>query len=88
MKIAIYGQSYNSNTQESIHTLLDFLLFKKIDVTLENDFFDEINRVITSYSIHYTKLYEVTPTLAWSIVLSVSTLTRHQIQVPSFYCKC
>ncbi len=44
MKIAIYGQSYNSNTQESIHTLLDFLLFKKIDVTLENDFFDEINR--------------------------------------------
>jgi len=44
MKIAIYGQLYNSNTQESIHTLLDLLLLKKADVTIENDFFKEIKK--------------------------------------------
>ena len=44
MKIAIYGQSYNSNTKKSIHTLLDFLLLKKIDVTIEHVFFGEIQR--------------------------------------------
>ncbi|HEX9828212.1 MAG TPA: NAD kinase [Flavobacteriaceae bacterium] len=42
MKIAIYGQSYTSNTQNSIHTLLDLLLHKKVEVTIENEFFNEI----------------------------------------------
>lgn len=42
MKIAIYGQSYNSNTQNSIHVLLDLLLQKKVDITIEKDFFNSI----------------------------------------------
>ncbi|HKK12125.1 MAG TPA: NAD(+)/NADH kinase, partial [Flavobacteriaceae bacterium] len=42
MKIAIYGQFYNSNTQESIHTLLNFFLRKKSNVHIENLFFDSI----------------------------------------------
>lgn len=45
MKIAIYGQSYNDNTKQSIHTLLDLLLNKRLDVTIENDFFIEIMHV-------------------------------------------
>ncbi len=44
MKIAIYGQSYNSNTTKSTHTLLDILLSKKVHVLLENDFFNEIKK--------------------------------------------
>ena len=44
MKIAIYGQSYNSNTSKSTHTLLDILLSKKVHVYLENDFFNEIKK--------------------------------------------
>ena len=44
MKIAIYGQSYNSNTQNSIHVLLDLLLQKKVDITIENDFFYSIKQ--------------------------------------------
>ena len=44
MKIAIYGQSYNSNTQKSIHTLLDLLLSKKIDTSIEQRFFNEIKK--------------------------------------------
>jgi NAD+ kinase len=42
MKIAIYGQSYTGNTQNSVHTLLDLLLHKKVEVTIENEFFNEI----------------------------------------------
>jgi NAD+ kinase len=45
MKIAIYGQSYNDNTKQSIHTLLDLLLIKNLDVSIENDFFNEIMHV-------------------------------------------
>jgi len=45
MRIAIYGQSYNDNTKQSIHTLLDLLLKKKLDVNIENDFFNEIMHV-------------------------------------------
>jgi len=45
MKIAIYGQSYNDNTKQSIHTLLDLLLKRKLDVNIENDFFNEIMHV-------------------------------------------
>lgn len=44
MKIAIYGQSYNNNTKKSIHSLLDFLLHKKIDVVIEHDFYGEIQK--------------------------------------------
>lgn len=44
MKIAIYGQSYNSNTKNSIHVLLDLLLQKKVDITIENDFFNSIKQ--------------------------------------------
>ncbi len=44
MKIAIYGQAYNSKTQKSILTLLDLLILKKVDVTIENDFFNEIKK--------------------------------------------
>jgi len=44
MKIAIYGQSYNSNTQNSIHVLFDLLLQKKVDVTVENDFLNSIKQ--------------------------------------------
>jgi NAD+ kinase len=42
MKIAIYGQSFNDNTKESIHTLLDLLLNKNLDVTIENNFLKDI----------------------------------------------
>ena len=42
MKIAIYGQTYNSNTQKSIHALLDHLLLKKVDITIERDFLKSI----------------------------------------------
>lgn len=45
MKIAIYGQSYNDNTKQSIHTLLDLLLNKRLDIIIENDFFNEIMHV-------------------------------------------
>lgn len=44
MNIAIYGQSYNSNTKKSIHTLLDLLLLLQIDVTIEHDFYGEIQK--------------------------------------------
>lgn len=53
MKIAIYGQSYNSNTKKSIHTLLDLLLLKKIDVSIEHDFHDEIQKGNTSKYGHF-----------------------------------
>jgi NAD+ kinase len=42
MKIAIYGQYYHNNTQESIETLLDVLSHKKVSVFVENDFFNII----------------------------------------------
>lgn len=44
MKIAVYGQLYNSNTQESIHTLLDLLLLKKTEVIIQQNFFNEIKQ--------------------------------------------
>ncbi|MGM5468839.1 NAD kinase [Flavobacteriaceae bacterium LMO-SS05] len=44
MKLAIYGQSYNNNTRKSIHTLLDLLLHKKVDVSIENEFFNDIKK--------------------------------------------
>ncbi len=52
MKIAIYGQSYNDNTKQSIHTLLDLLLNRKLDVTIENDFFSEI-KLINGFAKKY-----------------------------------
>jgi len=52
MKIAIYGQSYNDNTKQSIHTLLDLLLNRKLDVTIENDFFSEI-KLINGFAEKY-----------------------------------
>lgn len=42
MKIAIYGQYYHNNTQESIETLLDVLSHKKVSVFVENEFFNII----------------------------------------------
>lgn len=42
MKIAIYGQYYHSNTQESIEQLLDILSEKEVSVFIENDFFNII----------------------------------------------
>jgi len=44
MKIAIYGQSYNSNTKNSIHVLFDLLLQKKVEAIVENDFFNSIKQ--------------------------------------------
>ena len=44
MKIAIYGQSYSSNTQNSIHVLFDLLLQKKVNVSVENDFLNSIKK--------------------------------------------
>lgn len=52
MKIAIYGQSYNDNTKQSIHTLLDLLLNEKLDITIENDFFNEI-KLINGFAEKY-----------------------------------
>ncbi|WP_053978154.1 NAD kinase [Mangrovimonas xylaniphaga] len=40
MKIAIYGQFYNSNTTFCIATLLDFLKSKKAEVYVEHSFFE------------------------------------------------
>lgn len=54
MKIAIYGQSYNSNTQNSIHVLLDLLLLKKVDITIEQDFFNSIKKSNTSNNNYST----------------------------------
>jgi len=42
MKIAIYGQYYHNNTQESIEVLLGALAQKNINVYIENDFFNII----------------------------------------------
>jgi len=44
MKIAVYGQLYNNNTRESIHTLLDLLLLKKTEVIIQRNFFNEIKQ--------------------------------------------
>lgn len=52
MKIAIYGQSYNDNTKQSIHTLLNLLLNKKLEVTIENAFFNEI-KLINGFAEKY-----------------------------------
>lgn len=59
MKIAIYGQSYSSNTQKSIHTLLDLLLLKKVDVIVENEFFkDIIKRGASVEAYHVFKTFK------------------------------
>ncbi|WP_299226792.1 NAD kinase [uncultured Psychroserpens sp.] len=50
MKIAIYGQYYHNNTQESIERLLDILLQKKVDVCIENDFFNIIKHESETFS--------------------------------------
>ncbi len=42
MKIAIYGQYYHSNTQESIEKLLEALSNQNVTVCIENDFFNII----------------------------------------------
>ena len=44
MKIAIYGQSYNNNTRNSIHVLFDLLLQKKVDINVENEFLNSIKQ--------------------------------------------
>lgn len=44
MKIAIYGQYYQGNTHPSIKVLLDFLLKKQLQVYIEKDFFDLIQK--------------------------------------------
>jgi NAD+ kinase len=44
MKIAIYGQYYHSNTQESIATLLEVLSRKNSSVYIEKDFFEIIKK--------------------------------------------
>ncbi|MEZ4803285.1 MAG: NAD kinase [Gelidibacter sp.] len=44
MKIAIYGQYYQGNTHPSIKTLLNFLLQKNLEVFIEKDFFDLIQK--------------------------------------------
>lgn len=44
MKIAIYGQYYHNNTQESIHTLLEVLLSKNCSVFIEKEFFEIIKK--------------------------------------------
>ncbi|WP_425077622.1 NAD kinase [Psychroserpens sp. S379A] len=42
MKVAIYGQYYHANTQESIEKLLEILSQKNVAVCVENDFFNII----------------------------------------------
>ncbi|TVZ58612.1 NAD+ kinase [Flavobacteriaceae bacterium MAR_2010_105] len=42
MKIAIYGQSYQSSTQKSVHTLLNFLMKKSVEVFIENEFYEMV----------------------------------------------
>lgn len=44
MKIAIYGQYYQGNTHPSITTLLDFLVQEKLEVFIETDFFELIQK--------------------------------------------
>ena len=44
MKIAIYGQYYQNTSQASIKTLLDFLVQKKINVFIEFEFFNMIQK--------------------------------------------
>ena len=44
MKIAIYGQHYQGNAHPSIKTLLDFLMIKKLDVFIEEDFYDLLQK--------------------------------------------
>ncbi|MEO6347957.1 MAG: NAD kinase [Aquaticitalea sp.] len=44
MKIAIYGQYYQGNTHLSIQKLLDVLLKKKLEVFIESDFFNLIQK--------------------------------------------
>ena len=48
MKIAIYGQSFNENTKKSTFTLLDLLLYKKVQVFLANDFLKELKKDLIS----------------------------------------
>lgn len=42
MRIAIYGQHHHGSLHPSIHTLLDFLLHKKVTVYIESEFFGYI----------------------------------------------
>jgi len=42
MKIAIYGQYYRNNTQQSVDELLNLLSEKKVDVYIEKHFFEQI----------------------------------------------
>lgn len=44
MKFAIYGQFYHKNSEASTVALLDFLLKKKCDVYLEDNFFNMIQK--------------------------------------------
>ncbi|MFC4722486.1 NAD kinase [Geojedonia litorea] len=43
MKIAIYGQSYQSNTQKSVQTLLHFLAKNPVEVFIEQEFYGMIS---------------------------------------------
>ncbi|MCK7590397.1 NAD kinase [Subsaxibacter sp. CAU 1640] len=44
MKIAIYGQHYQGNAHPSIKTLLDFLMKNKLEVHVEKDFYELLQR--------------------------------------------
>lgn len=44
MKIAIYGQHYQDKTHPSVKVLLDFLIRKNLNVFIEKDFFDGIQK--------------------------------------------
>ncbi len=44
MKIAIYGQNYQGNTHPSVRVLLDIVVQKKLNVYIEADFFNLIQK--------------------------------------------
>ena len=46
MKIAIYGQNYQGKTHPSVKVLLDFLILKNLEVFIETDFFDLIQKEV------------------------------------------
>lgn len=70
MKIAIYGQYYHSNTQESIEKLLEILADKNVAVFIENDFFNIIKH--ESKSPSRLSNFETFETLDDSFTLLIS----------------
>lgn len=71
MKIAIFGQYYHNNTQESIERLLTVLAHKNEDVFIENDFFNIIKHESESPSkLEDFKTFQVLDN-SYSLLISI-----------------